>query len=160
MLPAFSSVPSQAITLLFAGQDTTAGTLSWAIHLLSLPEHRHILLDVSNAPSMTHDVCLLASADLLGGWAIVACRVHAKVLACIAIQYTSFWTRSATARDVHKCLHVLYVYSVGPKSFSCWKGDNPTTYARLLIAFLVVHPYGYTVQLLMHSKQLGQLQLG
>lgn len=38
--------PTQTITLLFAGQDTTAATLSWTMHLLSLPQNREYLLEV------------------------------------------------------------------------------------------------------------------
>lgn len=52
----FSSLPllllfesSQTITLLFAGQDTSAATLSWTLHLLSLPENREYLLEVRRA---------------------------------------------------------------------------------------------------------------
>ena len=44
LLPACPSV--QTITLLFAGQDTSAATLSWTMHLLSLPENRRYLLEV------------------------------------------------------------------------------------------------------------------
>lgn len=40
---------SQTITLLFAGQDTSAATLSWTMHLLSLPENREYLLEVCSA---------------------------------------------------------------------------------------------------------------
>ncbi|CAM9685561.1 unnamed protein product [Hapterophycus canaliculatus] len=36
----------KTITLLFAGQDTSAATLSWTMHLLSLPENRPYLLQV------------------------------------------------------------------------------------------------------------------
>ncbi|CAN0085044.1 unnamed protein product, partial [Laminaria digitata] len=36
----------ETITLLFAGQDTSAATLSWTMHLLSLPENRPYLLEV------------------------------------------------------------------------------------------------------------------
>jgi len=41
------TTPWQTITLLFAGQDTSAATLSWTMHLLSLPENRHYLAEVS-----------------------------------------------------------------------------------------------------------------
>ncbi|KAG5177527.1 cytochrome P450 [Tribonema minus] len=34
------SMLDEAITLLFAGQDTSAATLSWALYLLSQPQHR------------------------------------------------------------------------------------------------------------------------
>ncbi|CAN0163301.1 unnamed protein product [Discosporangium mesarthrocarpum] len=40
------SMVDETITLLFAGQDTSAATLSWAMHLLSLPRHRHHLLRI------------------------------------------------------------------------------------------------------------------
>eukprot|EP00752_Nemacystus_decipiens_P013048 g11543.t1 len=36
----------ETITLLFAGQDTSAATLSWTMHLLSLPENRPYLAEV------------------------------------------------------------------------------------------------------------------
>ncbi|CAM9236940.1 unnamed protein product [Ectocarpus sp. 13 AM-2016] len=40
------SMVDETITLLFAGQDTSAATLSWTMHLLSLPENRPHLLEV------------------------------------------------------------------------------------------------------------------
>ncbi|CAM9590298.1 unnamed protein product, partial [Ascophyllum nodosum] len=40
------SMIDETITLLFAGQDTTAATLSWAMHLLSLPRNRGYLIEV------------------------------------------------------------------------------------------------------------------
>lgn len=40
-------VHEKTITLLFAGQDTSAATLSWTMHLLSLPENRPYLLQVT-----------------------------------------------------------------------------------------------------------------
>eukprot|EP00903_Cladosiphon_okamuranus_P014695 g13621.t1 len=36
----------ETITLLFAGQDTSAATLSWTMHLLSLPENKPYLAEV------------------------------------------------------------------------------------------------------------------
>ncbi|CAM9908795.1 unnamed protein product, partial [Sphacelaria rigidula] len=36
----------ETITLLFAGQDTSAATLSWTLHLLSLPENKDYVLQV------------------------------------------------------------------------------------------------------------------
>ncbi|CAM9570341.1 unnamed protein product [Pylaiella littoralis] len=40
------SMVDETITLLFAGQDTSAATLSWTMHLLSLPENRPYLAEV------------------------------------------------------------------------------------------------------------------
>ena len=60
----------EAITLLFAGQDTSAATLSWTLHLLSLhpdkqervaKEVRSVLGDINIESSMSKTSSLLSS---------------------------------------------------------------------------------------------------